>query len=162
MVPPTDSRRPLLPVQPHSAHSDQHRRLPPIHELFAGVADTSPEYIALQHISDLPSQTTAEEEPSATGDWDPDSSEPSPIFSPWDVSPYLRRLRFRTYKIDNMPYTCPVPENEDVSHVQRRTVDGRLLTYRLTVLQQPERARACGAGARCKSSEMLHPSTFFW
>lgn len=57
----------------------------------------------------------------------------------------------RTYYIENMPFTMEAPANEDTNTFSRRTVDGRTLTYRLTVLQQPERARACGAGARCKS-----------
>lgn len=32
----------------------------------------------------------------------------------------------------------------------RNTKEGRTLTYDLTVIQQPERARACGSGASCK------------
>jgi hypothetical protein len=32
----------------------------------------------------------------------------------------------------------------------RVTKEGRKLTYRLKVIQQPERARACGSGAKCK------------
>jgi len=33
----------------------------------------------------------------------------------------------------------------------RLTKGGRRLWYQLTVLQQPERARACGSGMKCKS-----------
>lgn len=43
--------------------------------------------------------------------------------------------------------TAPVPSTETVTRV---TKEGRKLTYRLTVIQQPERARACGSGAKCK------------
>ncbi|THY55149.1 hypothetical protein D6C77_00728 [Aureobasidium pullulans] len=41
----------------------------------------------------------------------------------------------------------PVP-NETVASFSRTTCDGRLLIYKLKVLQQPERARACGSGAK--------------
>lgn len=34
----------------------------------------------------------------------------------------------------------------------RVTKEGRTLTYFMTVIQQPERARACGSGAKCKDS----------
>lgn len=34
--------------------------------------------------------------------------------------------------------------------VDRKTKGGRHLQYRLTVLQQPERARACGSGSKCE------------
>lgn len=37
----------------------------------------------------------------------------------------------------------------------RTTRDGRRLHYELKVLQQPERARACGSGPKCKP-ETLH------
>lgn len=33
---------------------------------------------------------------------------------------------------------------------QRETANGRRLRYDLKVIQQPERARACGSGAKCK------------
>ncbi len=163
MVPPTDPKGRLLPILPISSQSDQQLSLPGFRALIeaAGVVDSSPRPLGIRQRSDLPSPTTAEEALSATNDQDPDHWR-SPIFTPPNLPLDLRRLSFRTYKIDNMPYTCPVPANEDVSHVQRRTVDGRLLTYRLTVLQQPERARACGAGARCKSYSALPTSNYFF
>jgi hypothetical protein len=37
--------------------------------------------------------------------------------------------------------------------ITRMTKEGRKLTYELKVIQQPERARACGSGAKCKSSQ---------
>lgn len=43
-------------------------------------------------------------------------------------------------------------DNETKSTSVRTTVDGRTLTYTMNVLQQPQRARACGQGAKCKSS----------
>jgi hypothetical protein len=57
----------------------------------------------------------------------------------------------RTYYIEGLPYDMEAPANEDHSTTYRQTFDGRTLKYTLTVLQQPERARACGAGARCES-----------
>lgn len=59
--------------------------------------------------------------------------------------------RLWTYYIENVPYAMEKPENEDYNETCRQTLDGRTLKYTLTVLQQPERARACGAGARCES-----------
>jgi len=35
--------------------------------------------------------------------------------------------------------------------VERVTKDNRHLFYRLEVIQQPERARACGSGPKCAS-----------
>jgi hypothetical protein len=41
-------------------------------------------------------------------------------------------------------------ENETTGTTSRTTKEGRKVSYQLTVLQQPSRARACGAGAKCK------------
>ncbi|KAJ5166809.1 uncharacterized protein N7482_005590 [Penicillium canariense] len=40
------------------------------------------------------------------------------------------------------------PHNETEHSVTRITREGKRLTYKLSVMQQPERARACGAGAK--------------
>jgi hypothetical protein len=40
--------------------------------------------------------------------------------------------------------------NETVATAARVTRGGRRLTYKLEVIQQPERARACGSGAKCE------------
>lgn len=45
--------------------------------------------------------------------------------------------------------------NETVARLTRTTSDGRELFYNLRVIQQPEQARACGSGAKCKS--IFHP-----
>lgn len=50
------------------------------------------------------------------------------------------------YLKDNMEN----PLNETFAECRRATVTGRKLSYRLQVLQQPERARACGAGRKCE------------
>ncbi|RDL38240.1 uncharacterized protein BP5553_02580 [Venustampulla echinocandica] len=42
--------------------------------------------------------------------------------------------------------------------ITRVTKEGRMLTYCLTVIQQPERARACGSGAKCKRPEFIPSS----
>jgi len=44
------------------------------------------------------------------------------------------------------------PVNETKSESSRTTISGRRLTYKLQVVQQPEKARACGAGQRCMSA----------
>lgn len=41
------------------------------------------------------------------------------------------------------------PENETEVHFSRITREGKRISYKLSVMQQPERARACGAGAKC-------------
>lgn len=38
---------------------------------------------------------------------------------------------------------------EVVTFKSRTTKEGRVLNYKLSVIQQPERARACGSGAKC-------------
>ncbi|EAW07578.1 sexual development activator VeA [Aspergillus clavatus NRRL 1] len=40
------------------------------------------------------------------------------------------------------------PANETENSVSRITREGKKITYKLSVMQQPERARACGAGAK--------------
>ncbi|CAG7969831.1 unnamed protein product [Penicillium nalgiovense] len=47
----------------------------------------------------------------------------------------------------NRPSLMP-PHNETEHSVSRITREGKQLTYKLSVMQQPERARACGAGAK--------------
>ncbi|KAL2865359.1 sexual development activator VeA [Aspergillus lucknowensis] len=42
----------------------------------------------------------------------------------------------------------PAPINETEHSVSRITQEGKKITYKLHVMQQPERARACGAGAK--------------
>jgi len=42
------------------------------------------------------------------------------------------------------------PHNETEHSISRITREGKQITYKLSVMQQPERARACGAGAKCK------------
>ncbi|KAL4915117.1 velvet factor-domain-containing protein [Aspergillus aurantiobrunneus] len=45
----------------------------------------------------------------------------------------------------------PAPINETDHSVSRITREGKKITYQLNVMQQPERARACGAGAKSSS-----------
>ncbi|GMG29735.1 unnamed protein product [Aspergillus oryzae] len=45
------------------------------------------------------------------------------------------------------------PPNETEASVSRITREGKKLTYKLNVMQQPERARACGAGAKLYESD---------
>ncbi|KAJ5166063.1 hypothetical protein N7492_006359 [Penicillium capsulatum] len=44
--------------------------------------------------------------------------------------------------------TMIAPHNETESSTYRITREGKQITYKLSVMQQPERARACGAGAK--------------
>lgn len=56
------------------------------------------------------------------------------------------------------PGLLPVP-NETSSSTTRITRDNKTLRYDLCVLQQPERARACGAGLKGRSSSFHHPKS---
>ena len=47
--------------------------------------------------------------------------------------------------------------NETKSTSTRITKEGRKLTYKLSVMQQPERARACGSGAKCMLNRLTMP-----
>ena len=47
------------------------------------------------------------------------------------------------------PGVKPV-ENETKAQASRTSKEGKKFTYRMNVLQQPLRARACGSGAKCK------------
>ena len=49
----------------------------------------------------------------------------------------------------NMSQSVLTVSNETNNSIKRTTVGGRQLTYELNVIQQPERARACGSGAKC-------------
>ena len=52
-----------------------------------------------------------------------------------------------------MPPPGPIGEH----CVSRVTRGGKLLTYRLVVVQEPHRARACGAGAKCAQRLLNYP-----
>jgi hypothetical protein len=56
----------------------------------------------------------------------------------------------QTYDICGKIYTMEKPNNESVNTMTRLTVGGRKLRYTLSIIQEPARARACGAGPRCK------------
>ncbi|KAI1615794.1 velvet factor-domain-containing protein [Exophiala viscosa] len=71
-----------------------------------------------------------------------------PLYVPGDSQIYLDELPVRTYKVGGQLYNMAEPRNETRNEVSRLTVDNRRLTYILRVVQQPEKARACGAGAK--------------
>jgi hypothetical protein len=48
------------------------------------------------------------------------------------------------------------PPREGPVVIERHTKGGRTLFYRLEVIQQPERARACGSGPKCKHENANH------
>jgi len=59
--------------------------------------------------------------------------------------------------MDQMERTNLIPvANETKSTATRMTAEGKQITYCMHVLQQPVRARACGAGAKCKSDASVH------
>jgi Velvet factor len=82
-----------------------------------------------------------------------ESSPPEIVHSPSDLAAtplktYYLPFRCPKGEASTMPFTMIKPENEAIHSTTRKTVHGKTLTYTLNVKQQPERARACGAGAR--------------
>ena len=73
-------------------------------------------------------------------------------FRPYDDPGFQRRDYWEAdyWYYDSVEAIMDKPTNETFAEYSRQTVDGRTLTYKLHVMQQPERARACGAGAKCK------------
>lgn len=66
-------------------------------------------------------------------------------------------LPLKIYEICGKKYMMQVPErSEPVQTYTRMTQDGRELTYRLEMCQQPRQARACGNGARCELTTTLY------
>ena len=81
-----------------------------------------------------------------------------PPQTPDVLEQYQLPHRTRDGRVITMPYTMQKPENEAIHSATRKTVNGKTLTYTLTVKQQPERARACGAGARaCADRRPVDP-----
>lgn len=72
------------------------------------------------------------------------------LFIPGVSVIYLDDQPIRTYEIGGALYNMAQPHNETKNEVSRVTVDNRRITYVLEVVQQPEKARACGAGAKCE------------
>jgi hypothetical protein len=70
---------------------------------------------------------------------------------------YIDDQPIRTYVVGGIKYNMAQPPNETMSEFSRYTVDGRRLTYRLNVVQQPEKARACGSGPRCRCMFIPYP-----
>lgn len=76
---------------------------------------------------------------------------------------YVEGLLLKEYQIGGKTYTMQRPENEGHTVLQRKTIDDRTLQYELTIIQQPAKARACGAGPRCEllNSQALYLLTPF-
>lgn len=85
----------------------------------------------------------------------PDSDERPPptavprFYVPGQSRLYLDDLPIVIYEIEGVYYNMTQPVNETRSTHLRLTVDQREITYTLEVVQQPEKARACGSGPRC-------------
>ncbi|EXJ60720.1 hypothetical protein A1O7_04873 [Cladophialophora yegresii CBS 114405] len=81
---------------------------------------------------------------------------PAPeLFIPGQTELYLDDLPIRTYQIGENHYNMQQPPHETRSEFHRTTIDRRTITYTLEVVQQPEKARACGSGN--KSSNDRRP-----
>lgn len=72
------------------------------------------------------------------------------LINPTTARLYVDNILCLTYQICGKSFTMQVPQNEGVAAFTRQTMSGKNLSYRLKVVQQPEKARACGSGPRCK------------
>lgn len=71
------------------------------------------------------------------------------LYIPGITQVYLDDLPVVSYNIVGVYYNMAQPTNETRSSHSRWTVDRREIKYNLEVVQQPEKARACGSGPRC-------------
>ncbi|RMZ80279.1 hypothetical protein DV738_g2841, partial [Chaetothyriales sp. CBS 135597] len=76
---------------------------------------------------------------------------PPRFFIPGVTTAFIDGLPVQSYVIVGKPYTMQKPDNEGTNECIRITVDNRRLKYVLNVLQQPQKARACGNGPRASS-----------
>ncbi|RMZ78918.1 hypothetical protein DV737_g3676, partial [Chaetothyriales sp. CBS 132003] len=76
---------------------------------------------------------------------------PPRFFIPGVTTAFIDGLPVQSYLIVGKPYTMQRPDNEGTNESTRLTVDNRHLKYVLNVLQQPQKARACGNGPRASS-----------
>ncbi|KAK5056671.1 hypothetical protein LTR84_012203 [Exophiala bonariae] len=67
---------------------------------------------------------------------------------PGEIPIYLDKLPIQLYEIAGGFYNMTQPPNETKSSHERLTVDHRKIRYTLALVQQPEKARACGSGPR--------------
>ncbi|KAJ9617208.1 hypothetical protein H2200_000929 [Cladophialophora chaetospira] len=77
------------------------------------------------------------------------------LYVPGQSELYLDGQVIRTYRIAKLYYNMQQPPHETKNEFSRITLDQRRLTYTLEVVQQPEKARACGSGN--KSSNDRRP-----
>lgn len=70
------------------------------------------------------------------------------LYIPGVTQVYLDDLPVVSYHIVGVYYNMAQPTNETRSSHSRWTVDRREIKYNLEVVQQPEKARACGSGPR--------------
>ena len=88
----------------------------------------------------------------------PIAPQPPPVpefYIPGHSELYLDGLPIRCYRIGKSLFNMQQIPNETRNEFSRITVDHRRITYTLEVVQQPEKARACGSGNKCKSCAMI-------
>lgn len=81
---------------------------------------------------------------------DPRLQIPPPLYVPGVTYGLWQGKPVDCYIICEKKFIMLKVENETLAEFQRTTVGGRSLRYRLHVIQEPAKARACGSGPRCK------------
>lgn len=81
---------------------------------------------------------------------DPRLQIPPPLYVPGVTHGLWEGKPVECYIICEKKFIMLKVENETLAEFQRTTVGGRSLRYRLHVIQEPAKARACGSGPRCK------------
>lgn len=74
---------------------------------------------------------------------------PAPLYVPGLTECLWEGHPVGWYEICEKIYAMLKVEHETLAEYVRTTVGGRQLRYRLHVIQEPAKARACGSGPRC-------------
>lgn len=81
---------------------------------------------------------------------DPNAHKPPPLYVPGVTQCLWEGQPVACYRVCDKKYIMLKVENETLCEFVRTTVGGRNLRYRLHVIQEPAKARACGSGPRCE------------
>ena len=77
---------------------------------------------------------------------------PPDLYVPGVTTCYWGDLPIKVYIIGDRYFSMQQPPNETRNEHIRYTAGGRTLKYKIEVVQQPEKARACGSGKQCRST----------
>jgi hypothetical protein len=85
---------------------------------------------------------------------------PTGLFIPGACKIKFNGKSAQIYKVNNVQVMMLTSDNETCAEYRRTTVGGRRLRYRLHVMQEPAKARACGSGPRCEHTITSNPCLY--